>query len=138
MPDASWLRARLAPLMGLAGAAGDREQVFTGWQRFLEGIAESTPLVLVFEDIHWADSTMLDFLRHLAEWSSGVPMLVLCTSRPELLDTHPGWASDLTNAPPPALKPLGPDETSQLVAALLAAPGGHAGLTDALSRRCGG
>ena len=74
MQDAPWLRARLAPLVGLAGEAGQREEVFTAWQRFFDEVAARTPLVLVIEDLHWADPAMLAFVQHLVEWSTGVPI----------------------------------------------------------------
>ena len=47
--------------------------------------------MLVFEDLHWADEGLLDFVDHLADWARGVPLLVLCTARPELLERRPGW-----------------------------------------------
>src|SRR4249919_1301671 len=120
MMDAPWLRARLAPLVGLPGEAGERQEVFTAWQRFLDEIADRAPLVLVVEDIHWADPAMLAFLRHLVEWSSGVPMLLACTTRPELLEAHAGWGGDLVNATTLAVRPLNDDDTATLAHALLA------------------
>ncbi len=51
--------------------------------------------MLVFEDLHWADDALLSFLEHLADWSQGVPLLVLCTARPELQEAHPTWAAGL-------------------------------------------
>ena len=114
MEDAPWLRARLAPLIGLPGEVGDREEVFTAWQRYFDEIADRTPLVLVFEDLHWADAALLAFLQHLLEWSADAPLLVLCTARPELLDAHAGWAGGAANATTLALRPLDHDETTRL------------------------
>ena len=59
--------------------------------RFFEALAEQRPLVLVFEDLHWADDGLLDFVDHLVEWATGVPLLVVGTARPELLERRPGW-----------------------------------------------
>ena len=56
---------------------------------FFEALAEQHPLVLVFEDLHWADDALLDFVDHLVDWASGVPLLVVCTARPELLERRP-------------------------------------------------
>jgi class 3 adenylate cyclase/tetratricopeptide (TPR) repeat protein len=119
MQDAPWLRARLAPLVGLPAEAAEREEVFTAWQRFFDEVAACTPLLLVFEDLHWADPAVLAFIQHLAEWSTGVPILVVCTARPELFDLHPGWASGLVNATTLALLPLSRDDTARLVKSLL-------------------
>ena len=76
MPEAAWLRARLAPLVGLGtrGESGDRDESFAAWRGFLEDLAARTPLVLVFEDLHWADGSMLEFIDNLAEWASGAPI----------------------------------------------------------------
>ena len=85
--ERDWIRARLAPLVGLDAAEGaptEREESFAAWRSFLEAIAASRPFVLVVEDLHWADPAMLAFVEHLADWASGVPMMVLCTARPEL------------------------------------------------------
>ena len=62
--------------------------------------------MLVFEDLHWADEALLAFLEHLAEWAEGVPLLLLCTARPELYERHPGWAAGLRNATTINLPPL--------------------------------
>ncbi|MEA2485474.1 MAG: hypothetical protein QOD46_585, partial [Actinomycetota bacterium] len=90
--DREWIAARLGPLVGsigLQGSAGaDREEAFAAWTRFIEAIAARRPLVLVFEDLHWADDALLEFIEHLVEWSTGVSMLILCTARPELYETH--------------------------------------------------
>ena len=64
------------------------------WRRW----PQTGPTVLVFEDLHWADDALLSFLEHLADWSQGVPLLVLCTARPELHEQHPTWAAGLRNA----------------------------------------
>ena len=49
--------------------------------------------MLVFEDLHWADEALLSFLEHLADWAEGVPLLLLCTARPELYEQRPTWAA---------------------------------------------
>ena len=68
-------------------------EAFAAWRRFLEALAERGPLVLVFEDLHWADDGLLDFVDHLVDWAGEVPLLVVCTARPELLRAAPrlGW-----------------------------------------------
>ena len=118
--DAPWMRARLLPLVGIdSGTAASREESFTAWRRFLEHVAETGPCVVVIEDLHWADDALLAFLEHLADWAQGVPLLVVCTARPELYETHSAWASGLANASAIRLSPLSNDETARLINALL-------------------
>ena len=118
-PDRVWLRARLAPLVGAGGEAASQEESFTAWRRFCEQLTANGPAVVVFEDLHWADDALLAFLEHLAEWAEGVPLLVLCTARPELYEQHPGFGTQARNATRINLGPLSDGETAQLVAALL-------------------
>jgi class 3 adenylate cyclase len=138
MTDAPWLRARLAPLVGLRAEAGDREELFTAWRRFLEELAARTPLVLIAEDLHWADPSMLAFVEHLAEWASAVPMLILCTARPELLDAHRGWGGGIPNAEAISLRQMSSQETDALAAALLDTVIQVSDVRSALVERCGG
>jgi class 3 adenylate cyclase/tetratricopeptide (TPR) repeat protein len=120
--DREWLKSRLAPLVGSGGSsegAVEREEAFTAWRAFLEGIAAFRPLILVVEDLHWADEAMRAFLAELVDWSSGVPMLVLCTARPELYERDPGWGGGKRNSSTLSLTPLTGDDTARLIAALL-------------------
>jgi hypothetical protein len=99
---------------------GDRRaESFSAWRRFFEALAERRPLVLIFEDLHWADDDLLDFVDELADWVEGVPMLVLCTARPELFDRRSGWGGGKRNAVTVSLAPLGEEETARLIAQLL-------------------
>ena len=117
--DRPWLRARLLPLLGIESSPAAQEEAFTAWRRFLESVAEAGPAVLVFENVHWADDALLDFIEHLADWSQGVPLLLVCTTRPELYETHPSWGAGLANQTAIRLSPLSNGETAQLVSALL-------------------
>jgi class 3 adenylate cyclase/tetratricopeptide (TPR) repeat protein len=119
--DRAWLRARIAPLVGAvtAGEGADQEESFTAWVRFLEGLATMRPLVLVFEDLHWADASLLEFLEHLVAWSTGMPILLVCTSRPELFESRPHWSAGVRNASTISLSPLADAEIAQLVSALM-------------------
>jgi len=122
-PRDAWVRESVRPLCGLAVDSADdsdrREESFVGWRRFVESIAEDGTLVLVFEDVHWADDDMLAFVDHLVDWASGVPLLVICTARPELLERRPVWGGGKTNALTVSLSPLSDDETSGLIARLI-------------------
>jgi hypothetical protein len=73
------------------GSGDRRGEAFAAWRRLLEALAEEQPLVLVFDDLHWADDALLDFVDHVVDWASGVPILVLATARPDLLDRRSGW-----------------------------------------------
>ena len=141
LPDGSeqaWFRQRLLPLLGIeATSSAEREELFTAWRRFLEQIAEDGPTVLVFEDLHWADDAMLDFLEHLADRAEGVPLLVVGTARPELFERRPDYGR-LRNATPINLSPLTEDETARLVAALLRAAVIPADLQQQILERAGG
>ncbi len=117
-----WFRQRLLPLLGIeATSIAEREELFTAWRRFLEHIAERNPTVLVFEDLHWADESMLAFLEHLVDRAEGVPLLVIGTARPELFDRYPDYVAGMRNTTSLNLAPLSEEETARLVSALLEA-----------------
>jgi class 3 adenylate cyclase/tetratricopeptide (TPR) repeat protein len=124
--DPSWIEPMLRPLIGLGEAdelsEDRRTEAHAAWRRFFEGLAEQRPLVLVFEDLHWADEGLLDFVDDLVEWASEVPLIVLCTARPELLDRRPGWGGGKVNATTLRLSPLSDEETARLVADLTGQP----------------
>jgi len=116
------LLENLRPLIGLGAegeTGGDRAKRFAAWRQFFEGLADRGPTVLVFEDLHWANDDLLDFVDHLVDWSSGVPLLVVCTARPELLERRPGWGGGKPNALTLSISPLSEEETARLLASLL-------------------
>jgi class 3 adenylate cyclase/tetratricopeptide (TPR) repeat protein len=121
--EARWVEGHLRPLAGLgagAEAGGDHAaEALAAWRRFFEALAEQRPLILVFEDLHWADDGLLDFVDQMAEWTTDVPLLILCTARPELLDRRPGWGGGKRNATTISLAPLSQDDTAALVSFLL-------------------
>jgi class 3 adenylate cyclase/tetratricopeptide (TPR) repeat protein len=118
-PERAWLLARLAPLVGAPAEPSSQEESFAAWRRFCESLAADRTTVLVFEDLHWADPALLAFLEHLADWAEGVPLLLLCTARPELYERHATFGADARNAQRINLAPLSDGETAQLVSALL-------------------
>src|SRR5947199_4848249 len=118
--EREWLARHTRPLVGLEGAERtEREEAFAAWRRLLEAAADQRPLVLVFEDLHWADDGLLDFADHLADWATTVPLLIVGTARPELLDRRPGWGGGKRNAYTLSIGALSDDETAQLLARLL-------------------
>jgi DNA-binding SARP family transcriptional activator/class 3 adenylate cyclase/tetratricopeptide (TPR) repeat protein len=140
--DAQWIEAHLRPLAGLGSGteanSDRREEAFTAWRRFFEALAEQSPLVLVFEDLHWADDNLLDFVEHLVDWAGSVPLLVICTTRPELFERRPGWAGTSRTTTRLSLAPLSDDETAQLISSLSARPVMPAETQQALLGRAGG
>src|SRR5262249_25601919 len=94
LPDEAerrWIATQLRPLVGLEAerSSGGRDVEFAAWRRFFEAMAEVRPLVLVFEDLHWADDTLLDFVDELVDRLAGVPLLVVATARPDLFERRP-------------------------------------------------
>jgi class 3 adenylate cyclase len=140
--DEARVEAHLLALLGLGAEAqlgGDRRnEAFAAWRRFLEALAEQRPLVLVVEDIHWADESLLDFLDELVEWVTDVPLLVVATARPELLERRPNWGGGKLNATTLALAPLSDEQTAELIGSLLGRPVLAADSQSALLERAGG
>src|SRR4026208_1560053 len=81
-----------------AGGGGGRVEAFAAWRRFFEALAEDGPTVLVFEDIHWADDALLDFIDLLADRAGAVALLIVCTARPEVFERRPSWGGGKANA----------------------------------------
>jgi class 3 adenylate cyclase/tetratricopeptide (TPR) repeat protein len=119
--ERDWILARIAPLAGVGeiAAASDRDESFSAWRRYLEGMASQHPLVVVVEDLHWADAALFEFLDHVLERTSGLPMLILCAARTELFDRAPGWAGGKRNAVSITIPPLSESETAMLISGLL-------------------
>ena len=121
--DGDLLAARVGAAIGLATDAAPQEEIFWAIRRLLEHLARARPLVVVVEDIHWAEPTLLDLLEYIVDWSRDAPFLLLCPARPELLDERTGWGSARVNATTLLLESLPADASGRLIAAL---PGGAA------------
>ena len=116
-PDAAAVAAGLGGVLGLEGS-GSAEQTAWAVRRLLESRARSRPVVLVLDDVHWAEPALLDLVEHVAERAEG-PLLLLCMARPELLDARPGWGPGAGTAEAVHLGPLAPADADALVGALL-------------------
>jgi class 3 adenylate cyclase/tetratricopeptide (TPR) repeat protein len=97
----------------------------------------ATPTVVVFEDVQWAEPSLLDLIEHLAEWTRA-PLLVICLARPDLLDVRPGWGGGKTNATAVTLEPLDYENTRALVGGLLDIPSPPTELIDDICPRADG
>ena len=121
--DAELLAARLATAIGLSDDPAPQTELFWAVRRTLEHLARQCALVVVWEDIHWAEPTFLDLIDHLADWSRDAPILLLAPARPEFLDARPGWGGGKLNATTVLLEALPADAAGRLIDAL---PGGSA------------
>ncbi len=96
--ERSFVEPRLANLLGLEdGSTGDRQDLFAAWRLLFERLADTGPTVLAFEDMHWADAGLLDFVEYLLEWSRDYPLFVITLARPELQDRRPSWGAGQRN-----------------------------------------
>jgi len=144
VPDRSeglWVARHLRALVGVQHAAAGQaslDESFAAWRRFLEALAERQPVVLVFEDLHWADDALLDFVDALPDRVTGVPLLVVASARPELLERRPGWGGGKRNATTLSLAPLSDEDTARLFSALLGTPVLPADQQSELLQRAGG
>ena len=119
--EARWVEAELRALAGLTDDARhtDAETAAAAWRRFIEGIGERGPGAMVFEDLHWADDGLLDFVDELVDRLRDVPLLVVATARPELLERRPSWSGGKADATTISLQPLHEADTARLIANLL-------------------
>jgi class 3 adenylate cyclase len=143
--DREWLTSRLAPLLGLgeddqvsAETTVGRTEFFAAWTRFLQDEASRTPVVIVAEDLHWADEAMLAFLDHLAEAADDAPLLILATARPEIFTAHPTWGAGRADATTISLAPLSGEEMHRLLEELIERSALPDATQEALMARAGG
>jgi class 3 adenylate cyclase/tetratricopeptide (TPR) repeat protein len=114
--DRRWVEPALLTLLGLEPApAGGRDVLFAAWRIFFERIAGRATTVLLFEDLQWADSGLLDFIAHLLEWSKNVPLIVVTLARPELFDRRPDWGAETRNLTRLGLEPLSDEAMRSLL-----------------------
>jgi class 3 adenylate cyclase/tetratricopeptide (TPR) repeat protein len=118
--ERDWIGERLSHLLGLTEApGGSRDETFAAWRRFFELIAERDPVVMVFEDLQWADSGLVDFIESLLEWSRNHPILIVTLARPELFERRPNWGAGQRNFTSIHLEPLGDEAMRELLFGLV-------------------
>jgi predicted ATPase/DNA-binding SARP family transcriptional activator/class 3 adenylate cyclase len=116
---AELLTERLAAILGLAEATVPAEEIRWGARRLLAALARRRPLVVVLDDLHWAEPMLLDLVEHVADWARDAPILLCCIARPELLDARPGWGGGKFNATAILLEPLEATQCATLIDNLL-------------------
>ena len=126
IPDADVVE-RLASVIGLSDAPFPVPEIFWGARRFLEELAGARPVLLFIDDIHWAEATFLELIGNLVETVQSAPVLLLCSSRNELLERHPDWARE-TGSLRVVLEPLTDADAGRVVEALLGGTGIDAGV----------
>ena len=122
-PDAA-VAERLAFAIGLrkespVGGEGLDREIAWAFRRLVETVAAEAPVLAIFEDIHWAEPRLLDLIEYVASWVRGAPLMIVCLTRPELLDHRPGWGGGRIESTRIQLDPLSRNESAQLVSALL-------------------
>ena len=116
--DAELILERVLAVTAAAGAAGTGEETFWAVRKLFEALAGPRPLALVFEDIHWAEPTLLDLIEYFGGWIRDAPVFVLCLARSDLLDRNPTWVKPRENVCTLYLEPLSSEETELLLDAI--------------------
>ena len=130
-PEGPLIADRIAAAIGLSDAAGSTEEAFWAGRKLFEALARARPLVIVFDDIHWAEPTFLDLIEHVVDWSSERSILLLGLARPELLEERPRWAGGTPRATSIRIEPLSEPETEELMEKLV----GEAQLSERIRAR---
>jgi class 3 adenylate cyclase len=117
--DGEAIAQRVGAAIGLSQEVVPSEEIFWAVRKLLESLAADRPLVVVIDDLHWAEPTLLDLIDHVADWSREAPVLLLAVARPELLDVRPQWAGGKLNATTILLEPLSADDSTQLIGNLI-------------------
>ena len=135
--DREWVRERLATLLGVGSSVGaERTELYAAARMLFEGIAAHGTVVLVFEDLHWADPALLEFIDELPDWSQNHPILLVTLSRPDLLDRRPEWGGGRRGFSSTYLGPLADAEIAQMLEG--AVPGIPTSATERIVEAAGG
>ncbi|MGB9111712.1 MAG: adenylate/guanylate cyclase domain-containing protein [Acidimicrobiales bacterium] len=120
LAEQQWVEPRLAQLIGLEErSARDKEDLFAAWRLFFERMSERYPVVMSFEDMQWADASLLDFIEYLLDWSKNHPIFVLTLARPDLVERRPGWGAGRRNFTSIYLEPLPEKAMRDLITGLV-------------------
>jgi class 3 adenylate cyclase len=133
-PEREGIVERVAATIGLSDAVVPTEESFWGVRKLVEWIARDGPLIVLIDDLHWAEPTLLDLVDHVADWSTEAPILLLAVARPDLLDARPQWGGGKLNATTILLEPLSADDSLALIGNLVS----DADLARSVQDRIGG
>jgi class 3 adenylate cyclase/predicted ATPase len=118
--ERAWVEPRLAHLLGLEDrAAQEPEDLFSAWRLFFERLADRNPVIMVFEDMQWADGSLLDFVDYLQNWSRSHPIFVMALARPEVAERHPEWVVPRRGTTTLHLEPLSEEDMRWLLAGMI-------------------
>ncbi|HWO70368.1 MAG TPA: AAA family ATPase, partial [Actinomycetota bacterium] len=120
--DAGFILDQVAGVLGISEGPPSPDEIFWAIRKLFEALARRRPLILVLDDVHWAETTLLDLVEHIATWATDAPLLLACLARPDLLERRPGWGSGRFDSVTVSLKPLPDEDAEALLANLL--PGG--------------
>lgn len=114
--ERTFIEPRLAQLLGLAtGVSGDQENLFSSWRIFFERLSDISPTIMIFEDLHWADASLLDFIEYLLDWGRDHPIFIVTLARPELIERRPTWGAAIRGFTSRFLEPLSSANIEQLL-----------------------
>jgi class 3 adenylate cyclase len=134
--DSARLASVIGATLGEATERHDRDETFAAWRVLIETLAARDPLVVVFEDLHWASDTLLDLVEHVTVARTNAPLVMVALARPELLDRRPTWGGGRRSFTSLALEPLSDADTRRLVGVLT--EGVPANIADRIVERAGG
>ena len=118
--EREWVEPLLRHLLGLGERPQvDRADLFSAWRLFFERMSDTAPVALVFEDLHWADTALLDFIEHLLEWSRAKPIFVFALTRPELFERRPDFGVHGRSSTRLGLEPLNDEAMDALLDGLV-------------------
>ena len=117
--DRAFIEPRLGALIGVTEPGLGREDLLAGWRLFFERLAAHEPVVMVFEDMQWADAGLVEFIDQLLDWSTSVPIFVVTLARPELAERRDGWPAGRRGATLLPLEPLSDATVRELLAAMV-------------------
>ncbi|MGH2461993.1 MAG: ATP-binding protein, partial [Candidatus Limnocylindria bacterium] len=116
-PDGPLVGTRIRGAIGTGGSPGPAEETSWAFRRLFEQVAKQQPLIVVVDDIHWAEPALLDVLEYVVDYATDAPLLLLCLARPELRERRPSWVERQGSAVL-TLGPLADADAAQLVAGL--------------------
>ncbi|MFZ0181116.1 MAG: adenylate/guanylate cyclase domain-containing protein [Candidatus Dormiibacterota bacterium] len=132
--EAPAIAARIAAAIGSGDSVGSPAEIFWAFRKLFEGLAHQRPLIVLIDDLHWAEPTLLDLLEYVIGFASGAPLLLLCLARAELFDSRPSWAIPRKNAIIVPLQPISTADADSLIEHLVAgelSPAARARVTEA-------